>query len=181
MIAEGKVRVARAKGVPLPPGCIMDKDGNPSTNPEDFYAGGALLPLGGDVAAHKGYGLCMVSALIGGLSMIDDPEPTLIGAPALPDAEMRGRIAGVFLIAINPNWFGNGQHYQDMVSHTIDVAKSVSPAPGFKEILIPGEPEVRTRERREREGISLPEATWQDLIKVGRRFGIPFPEEARTP
>ncbi len=177
MIAEGKVRVARAKGVPLPPGCIIDKEGNPSTNAEDFYAGGALLPLGGEVAAHKGYGLCMMSALLGGLSMIDDPEPTLIGASALPDAEQRGRMAGVFLVVVNPDAFGNSQHYQEQVRETIEVAKGVAPAPGFKEILIPGEPEVRTRERREREGVPVPEATWKDLVKVGQRFGVPLPEE----
>ena len=54
MIAEGKVGVARAKGEPLPPGCIIDKDGKSTTDPEEFCAGGALLPLGGEVAAHKG-------------------------------------------------------------------------------------------------------------------------------
>lgn len=176
MIAQGKIWVAGDKGAALPPGCIVDKNGNPSTNPEDFFAGGALLPLGGEIAGHKGFGLCLVSALIGGLSMIDDPEPTLIGAPTLPDAEVRGRIAGVFLIVINPSQFGNARHYQSMVSQTIAVAKSAPPAPAFKEILMPGEPEVRTRKRREQEGISLPDATWQDLVKVGHRFGVPPPQ-----
>ena len=38
-IAEGKVRFARAKGTPLQVGCIQDKDGNPTTDPEDFYRG----------------------------------------------------------------------------------------------------------------------------------------------
>ena len=178
MIAEGKVRVARAKGVPLPPGCIIDKDGQPSTNAEDFYAGGALLPLGGEVAAHKGFGLCLTSALLGGLAMIDDPNPTMIGASFTPDAtESRGRIAGVFLVAINPGWFGDGAHYRAMVRETVDAARRVPPAGGFTEILMPGEPEVRTRARREREGISLPDATWQDLVKAGARFGIPLPNE----
>ncbi|HYL82223.1 MAG TPA: Ldh family oxidoreductase, partial [Candidatus Acidoferrum sp.] len=48
MIAQGKIWVAGDKGVALPPGCIVDKNGNPSTKPEDFFAGGALLPLGGE-------------------------------------------------------------------------------------------------------------------------------------
>ena len=56
----------------LAPGLIVDKDGNPSTDPMDFYNGGALLPVGGDVAGHKGYGLSMASALIAGLAMVDD-------------------------------------------------------------------------------------------------------------
>jgi LDH2 family malate/lactate/ureidoglycolate dehydrogenase len=85
-IAEGKVRLARAKGVPLPPGCIIDRDGAPSTNPEDFYAGGAIVPLGGAVAGHKGYGLAMASALIGGLAMVGDADPMWRGAVGEQDA-----------------------------------------------------------------------------------------------
>jgi uncharacterized oxidoreductase len=181
MIAEGKVRVARAKRTPLPPGCIMDKEGNATTNPEDFYAGGALLHLGGEVAAHKGFGLSMLSALMSGLSMIDDPEPTLVGAPVLPDAEMRGRMAGVFLIVIEPARFGDPDHYAQMVSDTVDVAKNVAPKPGVKEILVPGEPEARARARRMREGISLPETARNDLAQVAQRFGVSLPPEIPTP
>lgn len=181
MVAQGKVGVAQDQGVELPPGCIVDKHGKPSTRPEDFFGGGALLPLGGEVAGHKGFGLCLLSALIGGLSMIDDPTPTLIGAPTLPDAEMRGAIAVVFLIVVNPSCFGNAQHYQEMVSQTVAAAKKVPPAPGVEEILMPGELEVRARERRERDGVSLPEATWQDLIRVGERFGVPLPDPMPGP
>ena len=79
MIAEGKVRVARAKRTSLPPGCIIDKDGNPSTNPEDFYAGGALLHLGGEGAPPKGFGLSTLSDLLSGVFMIFDPKPALAG------------------------------------------------------------------------------------------------------
>ena len=53
--AEGKVRVARNRGVELQPGWILDGDGRPSTDPLDLYGGdppfsrqaGALLPVGG--------------------------------------------------------------------------------------------------------------------------------------
>lgn len=181
MIAQGKIWVAQDKGVELPPGCIVDKDGKPSTRPADFFAGGALLPMGGEIAGHKGFGLCLLSALIGGLSMIDDPTPTLIGAPTLPDAQMQGAIAGVFLIVVNPSCFGDAEHYQEMVSHTVTVAKKAPPAPGVEEILMPGELEVRARERRERDGISLPATTRQDLIKVGERFGVPPPDPMPGP
>ena len=55
VVAEGKIQVARAKGADLPPGCILDKDGKPDGQPDDFYDGGVLLPFGG----HKGYALAM--------------------------------------------------------------------------------------------------------------------------
>jgi LDH2 family malate/lactate/ureidoglycolate dehydrogenase len=175
-VAEGKVRFARARAAPLPPGCIIDREGNPSTDPEDFYAGGALVPLGGEVAGHKGYGLAMASALLGGLAMIDDPAPTLAGASvtqAAPDP--RGRIAGVFLAVVDPARFGDAERYQALVGETLAAAKRMPPAPGLQEVLVPGEPEVRTREQREREGIALPEATWQDLARVAERFGVAMP------
>jgi len=175
-VAEGKVRFARAKGVQLPSGCIVDREGNPSTNPEDFYAGGALLPLGGEAAGHKGYGLALASALVGGLAMIDDAEPTLAGASVTQATDdSRGRIAGVFLIVVDPAWFGDADHYQTMVGETLAAAKRMPPGAGVAEVLVPGEPEVRTRERRGREGIALPDATWQDLVDVAGRFGVPVP------
>ena len=45
MIAEGKIQVARSKGIELPEGCILDKNGMPSVTPADFYDGGALLAI----------------------------------------------------------------------------------------------------------------------------------------
>src|SRR5437588_48686 len=83
-VAEGKLRVARSKGAALAPGLIVDKQGNPSTNAMDFYEGGALLPVGGDVAGHKGYGLSMASVLIAGLSMVDDDSPRMPVPSAQP-------------------------------------------------------------------------------------------------
>ena len=176
-IAEGKVRFARAKGASLPPDCIIDRDGRPSTDPADFYAGGALVPLGGRVAGHKGYGLAMASALIGALGMIDDPQPTLIGASVLEeDRDARGIAAGVFVMVINPAWFGDAEHYRAMVSENLAAAKRVPPAEGVAEVLVPGEPEVRTRAQREREGIALPEANWEDLARLADRFDVSLPE-----
>lgn len=61
-VAEGKLRIERAAGHRVPLGLIQDAQGRPSTDPEDFYAGGALLPFG----AHKGFGLVVLVELLGG-------------------------------------------------------------------------------------------------------------------
>jgi len=121
----------------------------------------------------------MMSALLGGLSMIDDPEPTLIGASALPDAEQRGRIAGVFLVVVNPAAFGNAQHYQEQVREMVEVAKGVSPAPGFKEILIRANRSADPR-APEAGGVPLAEATWQDLVTASQRFGSRYPKSGSS-
>lgn len=175
MVAEGKVRVARSKKARLPEGVIVDRDGNPTTDPEDFYAGGALLPLGGAVVGHKGYGLALASALIGGLAMIDDPEPTLAGSyVGEADHGWQGRIAGVFLIAIDPRAFGGVAPYRRLVDEVLGAAKAMPPAPGAT-ILTPGELEVRTREQRLRQGIELPQPTIDDLTRIGTAHGLTLP------
>ncbi len=58
--AEGKIRVYRARGQKLPDGWLLDKEGRPSNDPNDYYAGGAILPVGGSVG-HKGYCLAFMT------------------------------------------------------------------------------------------------------------------------
>ena len=41
--------------------------------------------------------------------------------------------------------------------------KAIPPAPGFDEVLVPGEPEQRTQAERERDGIPLPPTLWTTL------------------
>ena len=93
MVAEGKLMVALNKGERVPEGWIIDKDGAPTTNPKDFYDGGALLTVG----AHKGSGLSIVTDLLAGAvstgksSDADDPilrnnMLSIYIAPAVYDA-----------------------------------------------------------------------------------------------
>ena len=67
VVAEGKVRVAINQGNQVPEGWLIDSEGNPTTEPNDFRADppGAILPLGG-VVAHKGFALGLVVELLGG-------------------------------------------------------------------------------------------------------------------
>ena len=67
MAAEGKLRVYRNKGEELPDAWVLDKDGVPSRNPNDYYEGGAILPVGGTQGGHKGYALSVMIALFGGM------------------------------------------------------------------------------------------------------------------
>ena len=57
MAAEGKLRVYRNKGEELPDAWVLDKDGVPSRDPNAYYEGGAILPVGGIQGGHKGYAL----------------------------------------------------------------------------------------------------------------------------
>lgn len=184
-IAEGKIRVARSKGAQLPAGCIIDESGLPSTQPEDFYAGGALLPLGGDVGGHKGYGLALTAALLGGLAQLGNEGAgswdlgARHGRADAAQAGPSGHITGVVLIVIDPSFFGDAAQYGAMTGATLAAAREVRPAEGVQRVLTPGEPEQISRERREREGIPLPDTIWEELGGLAAQFNLTLPEPVR--
>lgn len=161
-VAGGKISLSRAKGVALPPNSILDKDGNPSTDPEDFYAGGVVLPFGG----HKGYGLAVAIEILG---------QALTGADEFAGETGQGgsyKKAGSVFVAIDPGAFRSADGYSSAVDATVRRIKAVPPAPGFDEVLLPGEPERRTRERRLLEGISMPDSSWKELEGLAARYGV---------
>ena len=170
VVAEGKVRVARAKHEALPPGCIVDKEGRPSTDPEDFYAGGTLLPFGG----HKGYGLSLAAALLGGLASGEEQEPAM-GATPRTGQGGRARIGGVLVLVIDPGAFGDRDGYASAVGRVTEAIRRAPPAPGGKEVLLPGDPEARTRAQRRRAGIALPVDTWAAIEQVASKAGVSMP------
>ncbi|MFO1310432.1 MAG: Ldh family oxidoreductase [Burkholderiales bacterium] len=171
-IAVGKVYVAKAAGRELPPGCVVDREGAPATHPDAFLEGGAALPMGGDVAGHKGFGLGLAAALLGGLAMIGDTSPTLAGAPAAAGSTATGRMAGAFLIAIDPEAFGGVLAYRALVDECLHALRAVQPAPGVEAVTVPGERSRATRLERMTSGIPLAPATCDELAKLGQRFGV---------
>jgi LDH2 family malate/lactate/ureidoglycolate dehydrogenase len=147
--------VARAKGVDLPPGAINDKHGRPSVNPNDLYDGGTMLTFGG----HKGFGLALVAAV---LSQAINGELPL---PAQPSG------LGFFVWAVDTGAFTPAAEYGRRVDWMIDQVKAVPPATGFSEVLLPGEPERRERERRAA-GVPVAEATWEAITTTAQALGV---------
>jgi len=163
VVAEGKVRVKRARGEKLPPGWILDAQGRPSTDPAAFYGPpqGSLTPLG-DAAGYKGFALAfMIDILSGALGGAGcsraDPPP------------LRGN--GVFLQAINPAAFGASDRFAKEVAALVDYVRSSPLAPGFDRILIPGQPEHEEKLRRLQNGIPIEDDTWSKLESLAGRLG----------
>jgi LDH2 family malate/lactate/ureidoglycolate dehydrogenase len=155
-VAQGKLQVARAKQAPVPVGSIVDKHGRPTTDVEEFFDGGLLLPFAG----HKGYALSVVVELLSvGLSSGDKVEP--------------GRRAScITLIAVDPAAFRPQNEFIDYVESVAARLKAVPPAEGFSEVLVPGEPEARTRAERSRDGIPVAERTWEAIKESARGVGV---------
>jgi LDH2 family malate/lactate/ureidoglycolate dehydrogenase len=154
--ARGKLLVARAKGEPLPPGWIVDSEGRPSTNVEDFFNGGFLLPFAG----HKGYAMSVIVELMAiGLSGGD-----------LLDASEHGSC--LFVLCIDSKAFRPLEEFDRTVESMAERLKAIPPAEGFDEVLLPGEPEARSRAARSRDGIPLPDRTWEALVSVAGELGV---------
>ncbi len=154
-IAGGKVMVARAKHEPVPPGCLLDKDGNPTTDPNAYFAGGMLLPFGG----HKGSALAALAVL---LSQVLVPAADYEGAAG----------SGTFLLGIDAGIFRDRATVEAEADQVVEKIKAVPPAPGFAEVLVPGEPEVRTAARRRAEGIPVAEDTWAEIVATAASVGV---------
>ncbi len=159
--AEGKVRVTLHKGEKLPEGCIVDGDGNPSNDPEDYYAGGALLPLGGDFVGYKGFGLALAVEVMAGI---------LSGAGCAYEPAKRGN--SIFFEAIDIRSFMHVEEFKRRVDDLIRTVKSSKLRPGWTEIFTPGEPEHRTEQKRLREGIYVPERTWDEIINIAKELNV---------
>lgn len=59
--SNGDVQIARRERRALPPGVGVDRDGQPTTDPNAVLEGGALLPFGG----HKGSSIAMMMEIMG--------------------------------------------------------------------------------------------------------------------
>lgn len=157
-VAHGKLQVAADKGELVPEGWIIDKWGHPTRNPHDQFDDGAILPFGG----HKGYALSvMIELLGGGLSGA--------GFPLLPGYRWD---QGTVLTVIDIAAFQPVAEFKAQAAAFVTQLKATPRAPGVEEILLPGELEWRTKAIRERDGIPLPEVTWERIQAAGRAMGI---------
>lgn len=155
-IAEGKVRVALNKGVPVPDGCLIDARGKPTNDPKVFYGDppGSIL----SIAGHKGYGLAVMCELLAG---------ALTGGGCSNPANAGRVVNGMLSVYFDRTFFGSDDAFFGEVDRFVGWVKSSAAEPG-REILMPGDIEERTRRTRLRDGIELDETTWGQLVQTCR-------------
>ena len=152
-VAAGKIALARSRGESIPEGWIIDADGAPTTDPNAYYEGGALLPLGGE-QGYKGFGLGVVVEVLCGLL-------TGLGFGVYPEGRHND---GCFLAVFNVSHFRDQDDFTTEVDDFVEYLKGSPPAAGSSGVLYPGELEERSLVQRERDGIEIEEATWQALL-----------------
>ncbi len=159
--AEGKVRVYRARGEKLPDGWIYNPEGRPSNDPNDFYAGGAILPVGGSVG-HKGYCLSFMVDLLGGILSRD-------GIPSNPGKQFSN---GTLILAMDLERFAPLGQIRSEVSGMVNYVKDTPLAEGFQQVLAPGEKEAKNRKERRQKGVIIEDETWGQVVTLAKEYGL---------
>jgi uncharacterized oxidoreductase len=146
--------------VPVPEGCLIDAQGKPTTDPRVFYANppGAILPIAG----HKGYGLSMLCEVLAG---------ALTGGGCSNPANKDRVVNSMLSIILDGSFFVADPAFAAEVSRFIAWVRSSAKAEPGGDILMPGEIEDRTKERRLREGIDLDATTWAQIEATARSVG----------
>ncbi len=164
-IAEGKVRVARNKGVPIPPDCLLDADGRPTTDPNALYAEppGNLVPFGGAVTGHKGGALWLMVDLLAGAF-------TGGGCSHPPEGTARFTSNMLSIVIAPEAYLGAGLAAE--IRRYLDFVKSSRPRDPNSEVLLPGEPERRARAERLANGVPIDPTTWEHILASAERVGL---------
>ncbi|MBA2446779.1 MAG: Ldh family oxidoreductase [Chloroflexi bacterium] len=169
VVAAGKLELAKMAGKQVPLGWIVDAEGKPTTDPDDFWRGGALLPLGGapETGSYKGYGLSvMIDIFCGILSGLGfSAGLKTAGQDATPHFQGALRVDG----------FRPLGGFKAMMDDLLQTLKATEPAEGAERVLVHGEKEARARLDRERNGIPYHRQVVGTLEQLAGDVGIPLP------
>ena len=161
--AHGKIRIYHQKGLTLPEGWALDKDGQPTTDPAAALDG-LLMPIGG----FKGVGLALIMGVLS--SMLSGAAyGTELGN--MVDGPWAGH-DGHFMAAIHVAAFEDAARFKERVDQAIRQMHECRRAPGVDRIYAPGEPEHEHAEARRRDGIPLNDVTLADLRRTAEQVGV---------
>ena len=145
-LAAGWVYSARKAGAALPPGMLVDRDGRPSTDPEDYFAGGAILPAGG----AKGYALAVAAEMI---------AEGMLG-PATTECNW-------LLLGLDTTRYRDPGPFGHAAEEILAELRACPPSDGFARVEVPGERE-RRQARSSRGEIHIPGKLWAEIQALDR-------------
>ena len=162
--AYGKVKTKAQRGETMPEGWMMDRHGNPLTDPKRATEG-FLLPIGG----YKGYGLALIFGLLAG---------TLNGAAMGKDVvdfnadDVTPTNTGHVIVAINVEAFQPVADFKKNVDRLVRDLRRSERLPGVDRIRLPGEGSHAARADRTRNGIPLPVPLAKSLDQLAKELKI---------
>lgn len=165
--AEGKVRVKKIAGEPVPEGWLLDCHGKPTCDPNTLYANppGTILPMGGS-QPYKGFGLALLVDIFSG---------AISGGRVARETPLNPNGNCVFMLVVDPEHFGGAHHFAEEVDQLAEFVKSCPRTEGCDEIMLPGDPERRIMARHSENGITLDSENWGALTKLAEKLKVAAP------
>ncbi len=162
--AYGKVKTKAQRGEMMPEGWMMDRKGQPLTDPKKASEG-FLLPIGG----YKGYGLALILGILAG---------NLNGAAMGKDVidfnndDTSETNTGHTIVAINIEAFQDLKEFKQGMDTLIRDIRGSQRLPGVDRIRLPGEGTHTTRADNVKNGIPMPPALLAALDKLADELKI---------
>src|SRR5882762_4523712 len=160
-VAAGKISLAVSRQESIPLGWIVDRDGQPTTDPNQLKEGGALLPLGGS-EGYKGSGLAAIVEILCGL---------LTGLGFGIDPTFRHN-DGCFIAVFNVAAFRPLDEFKQQVTEFAHYLQATQPSAGSSGVFYPGEIEYIREQERRKSGIDVETATWDKLRALAGAYGL---------
>jgi L-2-hydroxycarboxylate dehydrogenase (NAD+) len=163
--AYGKVKAKAQRGETMPVGWMIDRLGQPLTDPKRAEEG-FLMPIGG----YKGYGLSLIVGLLAG---------TLNGAAMGKQVidfnhdDTSVTNTGQAVMAIDLSAFGDVAAFKERVDLLVRDLRTSERMPGVERIWLPGEQSHERRIANQRGGMALPVSLRSQLDQFAVEMGMP--------
>ena len=158
--ARGKIIESKRKGLDLPDGWALDKDGNPTNDPEAALEG-SILPFGG----FKGYALSLLIEILTG-PLVQAGYGLGVSGTASPTQDCT---KGDLYVVIDPSKFGD---FGEFVANTEDFVSQVRST--GETVAIPGDLEVKRIADAEANGVAIDEKLYEQLKQICDKFKINY-------
>eukprot|EP00095_Tigriopus_kingsejongensis_P004786 maker-scaffold77_size404793-snap-gene-3.24 protein:Tk04786 transcript:maker-scaffold77_size404793-snap-gene-3.24-mRNA-1 annotation:"PREDICTED: uncharacterized protein LOC101856578" len=139
--AAGKIELYRRQGKPIPVGWAVDKEGNPTTDPEAAVQGQPrLMPLGGleETSGYKGFGLGMMVDIFCGVLSGSGHGPFMTKWMPMTSAKYtEEKNFGQCFMALDPDCFAPG--FEGRLQELMDHIRQMDPIKADEPVLIPGD------------------------------------------
>jgi LDH2 family malate/lactate/ureidoglycolate dehydrogenase len=166
-VSWGKVMLAARAGENIPLGWATDRSGRPTEDANEAMRG-LMLPLGG----YKGFGLALMIEILCGVLSGSAFGPHVVDDGVKP---YRPQNVGHFFVAIDIERFTPLEEFRARMQQMVDEIHGCRLSENVSRIYVPGEIEMETANRRQREGIPLIGNLIEELVQLGREVGEPFP------
>ena len=164
IISWNKVLIKKNSNTELAEGIAADSEGQLTTNPDDATC---LVPAG----TYKGFGIAsMVDILCGVYTGMQFGR----AIPSMYKAPMdKPRSLGQFYMVIRVDGVVDKSDFLSKMQAMTNEVRS-EPAIDGEEVMMPGDPEIKTSESRGKDGIPLDDNTVDSFIELSKDHDVPL-------